>query len=275
MDGHEAWLEKPRVERYRIDAWPAQALSAALGQNETPEEGDPLPPFWHHLYGLDPVPAGETDRDGHRRRGSFLPPIDLPRRMWAGGRLRFQGRIVIGEEVERQSVVRRITEKQGRSGRLVFVLVEHRISGAAGSVIEEHDIVYRVAGQGAVTTPPDAPDEHEWRRAWTPDEVLLFRYSALTFNGHRIHYDKDYVTAIEGYPGLIVHGPLLATFLFELVREHLGSEALASFEFRALRPVFAHERIEARGQREPGGGLALWIAGADGSMAMKARAEMR
>ncbi|MEZ5826752.1 MAG: MaoC family dehydratase N-terminal domain-containing protein [Geminicoccaceae bacterium] len=278
MKDYSAWLGKERVSRFRIDPWPATAFALALGQDNPPGEGDALPPFWHHLYGLDAVHARDTNSDGHRKRGDFLPPIALPRRMWAGGRLTFDGRLLVGEEVVRRSTVRQITPKIGRTGELVFVLVEHVIEGARGRIVEEHDIVYREAqtsggGQGDPVPAPASADisiDHD------PDEVLLFRYSALTYNGHRIHYDRPYVTGVEGYPGLIVHGPLLATFLFELLRQSFPARSLKRFEFRAVQPVFVGDGFSARCSGSGDGKLDLWIAkrGADagGSLAMKATA---
>ncbi|MCB2055998.1 MAG: MaoC family dehydratase N-terminal domain-containing protein [Geminicoccaceae bacterium] len=276
MVDHSAWVGRERVDRYRLDPFPAAALAAALGQERRPGTGEPLPPFWHHLYGHAPVDAARTGRDGHPVRGDFLPPVSLARRMWAGGRLGFEGHLRIGEEVTRRSVVRRIEEKAGRSGPLVFVLVEHLIEGPSGRVVEEHDIVYRDMGKGAPSAaPPAAPSfEPDRSREWTPDEVLLFRYSALTWNSHRIHYDLRYATGVEGYPGLIVHGPLLATFLFEHLREAHEAGRLRRFGFRALQPVFVGETIRAEVKaRDGGGNWDLRIARADAGVAMQAWAE--
>ena len=180
--------------------------------------------------------------DGHPKRGGFLPDVPLPRRMWAGGRLAYSERAIrVGEAIRRSSEIAKVDVKQGRSGTLVFVLVKHRIEGAGGgSIEEEHDIVYRDAPQkGApAPTPPSAPTGASWTQTITPDPVLLFRYSALTFNGHRIHYDQPYVTRVEGYPGLIVHGPLISTLLLELLRREQPQRRLVRYSFRAVSPLF-------------------------------------
>ncbi|MEZ5845175.1 MAG: MaoC family dehydratase N-terminal domain-containing protein [Geminicoccaceae bacterium] len=274
MQDFADWLDRERTDRYRLTPWSATAFANALGQDRAPDEGEPLPPFWHHLYGLDAVHVRDTNSDGHRKRGEFLPPIELPRRMWAGGRLRFDGTLTVGEDVTRRSTVRKITPKIGRTGKLVFVLVEHVIEGANGRVTEEHDVVYREAQGAMAGEPPRAPGAAQIVIDHDPDEVLLFRYSALTYNGHRIHYDKDYVTKVEGYPGLIVHGPLLATFLFELIRREFAGSRLKQFDFRAVQPVFVGDGFSACCSRDDSGMLDLWIAKRDGSLAMKATAAL-
>ena len=211
-----------------------RGLAATLGVPE-PEV---LPPLWHWMLFQDWVPAAGVGPDGHPKRGGFLPAVhDLPRRMWAGGRLAFHAPLRPGDAVQRTSTIKSVVEKQGASGRLVFVTVNHRIEGPAGLAINEHqDIVYRGAEGAAVKdAPPADPAPAEARRAEVlPDPVLLFRYSALTGNGHRIHYDMDYVRDVEGYPGLVVHGPLQATWLAGL----LAPQPLRTFTFRGLRPAF-------------------------------------
>ena len=264
-----SWVGSRAEARFRLDPWPTAALGAALDREGTPVEDDPLPPFWHHLYGQAPVRASETGTDGHPKRGGFLPPVPLPRRMWAGGRLRFDGPLLLGNEVTRSSEVKAVTSKVGRQGPLTFVLVEHTLRTDRGvAVVEEHDIVYRDAGSAA---PPSsatpAPEPGQWQRTWQPDEVLLFRYSALTYNGHRIHYDRPYVTTVEGYPGLIVHGPLLATLMLELVRDTRPDSVVRRFSFRAMAPVFVGDPILVHG--EPSASeVRLGVVRADGSTAM-------
>lgn len=254
----------------RLDPWPAAALAAALGLDRAPGPGDPLPPFWHHLYARPIVEAGRTGPDGHARRGDFLP--DVPgRRMWAGGRITWQRPLRIGETVERVSTVRSVTAKTGRSGPLVFAVVEHRWRGPHGpALVEEQDIVYRegaAAGQAAA-----APDAAAWRRTWRCDPVLLFRYSALTYNGHRIHYDRAYATGVEGYADLVVHGPLLATLLLDLAGSRLPAAAWRRLTFRALAPAFVDRTLHAEGA--PGeAGPRLWIARDDRTLAMTAELE--
>lgn len=270
-----AWLGREERRVAVLDPWPAAALTAALGREGPPGPGEPLPPFWHQLYHLPVVHAAATGPDGHAAKGGFLPPVPLPRRMWAGGRLGIERPLLIGEEATKVSTVKAITPKAGRQGPLVFVLVEHRLSGPGGlAVVEEHDIVYREPpAPGTATPPPAAPAPGTWRREWRPDEVLLFRYSALTYNGHRIHYDRAYATGVEGYPGLVVHGPLIATLLLDLLRRERPEARLRRFAYRAHAPLFAGEMLTAHGEPAPAGGEArLWATGGDGRLAMTAEA---
>jgi 3-methylfumaryl-CoA hydratase len=197
-----------------------------------------LPPLWHWMLFQEWVNESGLGPDGHPRRGGFLPPVhDLPRRMWAGGRVAFHAPLHAGDRARRTSTIEAVSEKSGGSGRLVFVTVRHRIEGPAGLAIDEaQDIVYRGAEGAAVKAAPAAPAAPSGaiRAEVLPDPVLLFRYSALTGNGHRIHYDQDYVRDVEGYPGLIVHGPLQATWLAGL----LSGKAVSRFAFRGRRPAF-------------------------------------
>jgi 3-methylfumaryl-CoA hydratase len=236
-----------------------------------------LPPLWHWLYFLPSYRQSEVGPDGHAKRGGFLPPVPLPRRMWAGSRLEWLKPIAIGDEVSRESRIASVTPKSGRSGALVFVVVRHELSTAAGlALTEEHDIVYReLAPAGAESAAPKAAPSAValWTRRIVPDAVLLFRYSALTFNSHRIHYDRRYVTEVEGYPGLIVHGPLLATLLVDLLRRQRPGVALKRFEFRALAPLFDVAPFDVCGRPEDERGeVLLWAQGADGTLAMRATA---
>lgn len=268
MSDPAAWVGRREVASFPLDPWPAQALAAALDRPDRPRAGDELPPFWHHLYGHDATAASATGPDGHAARGGFLPPVELPRRMWAGGRLRFERPLVLGQTALRVSEIKSVTAKQGRTGSLVFVLVEHTLSSPDGpAVIEEHDVVYREAprqSEGAdVPAASAAPEPGPWQRHWRPDEVLLFRYSALTYNGHRIHYDDRYATGVEGYAGLIVHGPLLATLLLELVREWAPARRLARFEFKAHAPLTVGEDLTVHGRPE-GATVGLWVTGPRG-----------
>jgi 3-methylfumaryl-CoA hydratase len=256
MTDPAGWIGRTERAVDRIDPWPAAALSAALGRDDPPEPGSALPPYWHHLYAKLPVPAAATGPDGHWGRGIFQPPAD-GRRMWAGGRVTWRRPLVVGEPVERLSTVKAVSAKQGRSGPLVFVTTEHRYGGASDvAVVEEQDLVYRA---GAATgAPPPAPPSAAWRREWRADPVLLFRYSALTFNGHRIHYDQAYAREVEGYAGLVVHGPLLATLLLDLVRRERPEAVVRSFAFRALAPVLADRPFAVCGVPQ-GGGARLWV----------------
>jgi Uncharacterized conserved protein len=261
----------------RVTAAPVAALAATLDRDDPkPREGDVLPPLWHWLYFLPIHRQSEIGPDGHAKRGAFLPPVPLPRRMWAGGRFTFMAPLHVGERIERESKILDVTSKEGRSGRLVFVVVRHTIRGVGGDAIaEEHDIVYRdePGGEARPSPPVPAPAEAAWSRQIHPDPVLLFRYSALTFNGHRIHYDRRYVTETEGYPGLIVHGPLVATLLVDLLRRSLPEAALCTFAFRAVSPLFDTAPFDLRGQpAADGSGARLWAASATGALAMDATA---
>ncbi len=233
-----------RSETRTDTVWPLLARGLAASLDLEPV-GEVLPPLWHWMLFQDWAPASVLGLDGHPRRGGFLPPVnDLPRRMWAGGRVRFPGELRIGDAVTRTSTISAIEEKTGGSGRLVFVTVRHEIAGPDGvAVSEEQDIVYRGTEGSAVKPAPAAPPPPVGaaRREVRPDAVLLFRYSALTGNGHRIHYDLDYVTRVEGYPGLIVHGPLQATLLAALAVQAAGGRRLSGFAYRGWRPAF-HDR---------------------------------
>ncbi len=266
-----SWIGRQERRVDTLHPWPAAALSAALDRDDPPGPGEPLPAFWHHLYFLPVVPAAETGPDGHPRRGGFLPPVPLPRRMWAGGRLVWERPLRVGETLERVSTVRGVTLKEGRRGPLVFVLVEHRfLSDEKTVLVEEHDIVYRTPPRPEDgVEPPPAPGPGPWRRSWRPDPVLLFRYSALTYNGHRIHYDHPYVTAVEGYRGLVVHGPLLATLMLDLLRRERPTAQLRRFDFRATAPLFVEEELTVHGDPETSNGaVRLWVTGPRGELAM-------
>jgi 3-methylfumaryl-CoA hydratase len=238
------WVGRTELVADVVTATPYAALSATLDRDPSrPAAGVPLPALWHWLYFLPLHRQSEVGPDGHARRGGFLPPVPLPRRMWAGSAIDFHRPLRIGDRVERLSTIDSVAEKSGRTGSLVFVKVRHEIRAngeAAPAITERHDIVYRDAPRPGDAPPPPraAPASPAWERRRVPDEVLLFRYSALTFNGHRIHYDRRYVTEVEGYPGLIVHGPLIATLLVDLLRSERPDARVVRFEFRAVRPTF-------------------------------------
>ena len=238
----QEWVGKTESLKDVITAAPMKALSATLDRPDpVPSSGSFLPELWHWLYFLPHARQSEIGPDGHPKRGGFLPPVPLPRRMWAGSRLEWIKPMVLGDSIERVSKIESVTHKSGRSGDLIFVLVHHEIFNQSGlALVEEHDIVYRDApgSDDKPVAPTAAPLEAKWAKTITPDDVLLFRYSALTFNGHRIHYDRKYVTEVEGYPGLIVHGPLIATLLVDLIRQSIPESKLKRFEFRAIRPTF-------------------------------------
>src|SRR5881296_2957527 len=275
-DSLHAWVGKSETREDVIDARPLVLLSATLDRDDLPPRpGDAVPPLWHWLYFLPAYRQSEVGPDGHAKRGGFLPPVPLPRRMWAGSRIEWHRPLAVGATATRKSRIVSVTPKRGQSGELVFVVVRHEISVAGGlALTEEHDIVYRdlaPADQERRRTPPTPPAA--WTRRIVPDDVLLFRYSALTFNSHRIHYDRRYVTEIEGYPGLIVHGPLIATLLLDLLRHQQPDAEVARYEFRAVRPLFDINPFFVCGEPQADGKtFRLWAKDHEGWLAMEATA---
>jgi 3-methylfumaryl-CoA hydratase len=276
--GHiRTWIGRTETRTDVATAAPVAALSATLDRSDPePVPGNVVPPLWHWLYFLPISPLGEAGPDGHPKRGGFLPPVPLPRRMFAGGRLEFHRPLQVGEKITRTSRITDVSAKDGRSGTLVFVTVRHDIADAAGvALTEEHDIVYREnpRADAPVPKPQAARTDEAFSRGIAPDPVLLFRYSALTFNSHRIHYDRTYVTEVEGYPGLIVHGPLIATLLVDLLRRNLPQAPVRRFEFRAMRPLFDIHRFTVCGRRDADR-VALWARDHEGWLAMEASADL-
>jgi 3-methylfumaryl-CoA hydratase len=277
VDQFREWIGRTETRTDLVTPAPVAALSATLDRNDpAPQPRDTLAPLWHWLYFLPLSPMSDVGPDGHPKRGGFLPPVPLPRRMFAGGRFEYHHPLSIGEQISRASRITDVSAKEGRSGTLVFVTVRHEIANGAGvALAEEHDIVYRENPRidAPLPTPTPAPAGETFSREIVPDPVLLFRYSALTFNSHRIHYDRSYVTEVEGYPGLIVHGPLIATLLVDLLRRSLPDAKLARFSFRAVRPLFDIHRFTVCG-REEGSRIALWARDHEGGLAMDAAAEL-
>ena len=268
------WVGREEVRADIVTATPLAALAALLDRDDPlPRPGDAAPALAHWLYFLPRYRQSAAGPDGHAARGEFLPPVPLPRRMWAGSRLEFTRALVVGSEVTRRSRIVSVVSKEGRSGPLVFVTARHEVSDAGGLVLtDEHDIVYRGEG-GAAAAPVPAPAGQAWRREIRPDPLLLFRYSAVTFNGHRIHYDHPYTTRVEGYPGLVVHGPLIATLLVDLLRREQPGITLRSYAFRALRPLFDTASFSTCGVPEPSGRSArLWTRDHEGAVTMEATA---
>jgi 3-methylfumaryl-CoA hydratase len=290
MDNLNDWVGRSETVHDTIGPTPVAALAATLDHPaalaatldhpaSAVRSGDPLPPLWHWLYFLPLHRQSEIGADGHAKRGGFLPPVPLPRRMWAGSQFEFHAPICVGDAVARTSTIADVTQKEGRTGKLVFVKVRHelRCNGAAAPALTEfHDIVYREAKQAGDVEPPPvaAATGAPWQRSIVPDDVLLFRYSALTFNGHRIHYDRRYVTQVEGYPGLIVHGPLIATLLMDLLRREAPGAQVASFRFKAVRPTFDLHPFQVNGQRD-GQTVQLWAQDHEGWLTMDAVATLR
>ena len=277
----QTWAGRTETLSDDMTAAPVRGLSATLDRDDpAPAPGMALPPLWHWLYFLPQQRQSELGSDGHARRGGFLPPVPLPRRMWAGGRLQWHrdNPLVVGDAVKRISCIESVTHRTGRTGDLVFVQVKHEVHNAKGlALTEEQDIVYRAAAQLHDPVPPPVAAEKgaAWQREIVPDDVLLFRYSALTFNGHRIHYDRKYVTEVEGYPGLIVHGPLIATLLVDLVRRHAPGAFIQSFNFKAVRPTFDLHPFRLNGQPSANGkSVKLWARDHEGWLTMQGTAEL-
>lgn len=272
------WIGKTEILHDVITVFPVQALAATLDKEQTFQEGTVLPELWHWLYFLPHTPLSEVGPDGHPKRGGFLPPVPLPRRMWAGSRLTWHHPLKVGDIVTRTSTIKSVEHKTGSSsGDLIFVTVAHEISNRIGlAIYEEHDIVYRQAPAENETssTPVIIDDLHDWNKIIIPSEVLLFRYSALTFNGHRIHYDRRYVTDVEIYPGLVVHGPLLATLLVELLHEKIPNKRLRHYEFKAIRPLFDIHPFHVNGKAREDGKISLWTNDFEGFASMKATATL-
>lgn len=268
------WTGREETSDATLHVGPANLMEMTLDRAPTLAEGDPLPPLWHWLYFLQSTRLSGLGRDGHPAKGGFLPPVALPRRMWAGGRFGFADDVHIGDRAQKRSVIKDVALKRGRSGALCFVTVRHEVgTDGATAFWEEHDIVYRE--DPAPDAPPRLTDPAggNWTQteAVTPSEVMLFRYSALTFNGHRIHYDRDYARDVEGHAGLVVHGPLIATLLIDLAQRMRDGARPKTFAFRAASPLFdtAPFTLHAR----PSGDTVNLAAGTpDGRIAMQATA---
>lgn len=273
------WIGRSEETRDRITPGPLNRLSATLDTKEQPfTSGDVIPPLSHWLFFLPQTPQSELGADGHAKRGGFIPALPgFPRRMWAGSRMTFPGNLRVGDDFVRLSRIVSVKPKTGASGNMVFVTVRHEYSrpGEPPSLIDEHDIVYRSLEAPAVTPAPRTMEAGPWHRRLTPDPVMLFRYSALTFNGHRIHYDRDYVKDQEGYPGLIVHGPLIATLLVDLIRRNAPPIRIDSFSFRAVSTLFDGAEMSVNASLPNAHGvITLWAANADGGLAMSAEARV-
>lgn len=279
------WIGKSQTEHDTITAAPLRMMRALLNLPQATADAplqasSALPPLWHWLYFLPSPQQSELGDDGHAKRGGFLPPVPLPRRMWAAGQFEFFHDLHLGDEITRTSTIDDVTVKNGRTGSLCFVRVRHEVRNQPGLALREfHDIVYRPAPQAASSAAsqpatfdaaPSAAFSDIYSETITPTDPLLFRYSALTFNGHRIHYDRKYVTEIEGYPGLIVHGPLMATLLAGLGKKLNPAAQIAAFEFRALKPVFDLHPFEICAGKIKDDSMDLWVKDFEGHVTMKA-----
>ena len=277
IDHLRDWIGRTESADDEVTAAPIAALSATLDRDDPiPHAGDPLPLLWHWLYFLPIHRHSELGDDGHARLGGFLPPVPLPRRMYAGNRVEIHHPLRVRDTISRLLRIVDVTHKDGRTGPLVFVRVHHEISNQEGlALTEDQDIVYRddpKVGEPP-PMPPRAPDDAVWTREIRPDEVLLFRYSALTFNGHRIHYDRRFVIEVQRYPGLVVHGPLIATLLADLLRRNLPDARVSSFSFRAISPLFDIRPFLICGRPDDDGRtVRLWAKDSDGALAVEATA---
>lgn len=276
----QQWQGRSEQMEDTITAAPLRGLSALLDRDDPRQDvGIEVPPLWHWLYFLPQAPQHQLGVDGHPQRGGFLPPVPLPRRMWAGGKFSWEvdNPLRAGDVAHKHSRIVSVQHKSGRTGDLVFVEVEHIIHNEKGPCLREiHEIVYRAAAQAGAPAPPptSAPPHALWQRTYVPDPVGLFRYSALTFNGHRIHYDRSYVTQEEGYLGLVVHGPLIATLLIDLLRRQQPQNRLTSFEFRAVRPTFDLHPFCLNGQPNANDRLVdLWASDHEGCLTMSGQAK--
>jgi itaconyl-CoA hydratase/mesaconyl-C4 CoA hydratase len=261
----EAWIGRSQTIDDAMDVGHAGRITATLG-GPALGSGDALPLLWHWCYFLEAGPQLELGTDGHAARGGFLPPADNRNRMWAGSRITFEGDLRIGVPAQRTSTVTDITEKEGRTGSLLFVTVAHEVTQQGQRVIhEEQDIVYRVPAPPKLQGTEPAP-QSQWCMTVQPSAVWLFRYSALTFNGHRIHYDFPYVTEQEGYPGLVVHGPLIATSMVHSFCKAHPHARVKHLTYRGLRPLICPKPFDAAGLIVEDGLARIW-AEQDGTLA--------
>jgi 3-methylfumaryl-CoA hydratase len=277
------WVGRSQTDDDQASVRHARLMAATVARSDLSlDAGQPLPPLWHWLFFLEGRPPAELGRDGHPARGGFLPPVPLSNRMWAGGRVWFDAPIPLGSAMRRQSQVLKVDHKQGRSGDLVFVTVGHEVwADGQRCVREEQDLVYKApTPRGTLGDEPAPPAPGAHVRPYAPDATLLFRYSALTFNGHRIHYDLDYCRAVEGYDNLVIHGPLSATMLAQLAQQvgaQAGLGALRQFSYRGVRPAILGRPLTLNANLADASPMAesrlqLWTALANGQPSMQADA---
>ncbi|GLR90939.1 FAS1-like dehydratase domain-containing protein [Bradyrhizobium iriomotense] len=273
IDHLRQWIGRTQEATDNVTAQLVKGLRATLFQEVgEPRKGDAAPFTVHWCLAQPVFPMSMLGADGHPTRGGFLPPVPLPRRMWAGGEIEFVEPLRVGDESTRTSRIADVTVKTGSTGTLCFVAVEHTITSPRGVAIRERqDIVYREMTSSQTATTKAPPPKAQHRETHVSDPVLLFRYSALTFNGHRIHYDRDYVTKVEGYPGLIFHGPLQAALLVEMAAKLRGGRAPRKFSYRGLQPLFEGTEFSVNAN-ETDAGLELWTANAEGQPTMKGAA---
>lgn len=270
------WKPSVETETENIDLTQVRKMAGVLDIDEAEfNEGTPLPPMWHWLFFLHRAPTANIGPDGHPKRGGFFPPIELQRRMFAGEQIKFHAPLLVGQPATRTGTITRLDEKEGRNGRMVLASAQYRIEQNGELCVEDtHDIVY-IGGGG--TTPAPGPDsflapDHGWHREIKADPVFLFRYSALSFNSHRIHYDREYAQNEEGYPGLIVHGPLTALLLAELARTNVEAP-MTQFSFRGRAPIFEPWPFHVVGELGDDGTAELQAVRNDATVAMTATAQ--
>lgn len=267
------WVGKTVTDTQRADLWPARGLAAALDKPFDAREGDAIPLLAHWCYFTPMVPQSQIGFDGHPERGYFIPPIPQPRRMWAASNIEFHAPIRFGDEMTKHAKIASIEEKEGATGKLIFLKVTNNYSvGGTLCLSETQTIVYRDPPEKTeqALQAKSAPADAEWSAEVTTHPTRLFRYSAVTFNAHQIHYDYQYVTKEEGYPGLIVQGQLIATTLLEAFQVSKPDILPKSFSFRAVKPIFAHEVFRAEGAAKEGQ-WELWASGAEKDLRMLAR----
>lgn len=272
---YQDWVGREEKWEARIAESAMHAMAAALDLEAVPQSGEALPYGWQWLFFNPTVRKSELGVDGHPARGGFLPPVALPRRMWAGSRISYLESIPVGADATRCSRILKVQSKEGRKGSLCFVTVEHTTSyDEKICIVEEQDIVYRDATLPGTPAPTPKPYEGvpQWSQNFVADSTLLFRYSALTFNGHRIHYDQPYAQGEEGYPDLVVHGPLTATLLQQFAIEHAEGKRLKQFDFRGVAPLFVNRPFKLEGRKGDGNTLDVWARGSQGELAMSASA---
>lgn len=278
LDHLRSWIGRTETRDELLSPWTASAMAATVRNDGNDwQPGQALPPLWHWCYFLPIAPQNGLGPDGHPARGGFLPPVPLPRRMWAGSQLEFLAPLKLATPTTKTSRVVDVNLKQGKGGALVFVKVQHEVHAGGTLLLREfHDIVYREAPKPGESAPPQAPPaDAAWAVEHRPDAPLLFRYSALTFNSHRIHYDYPYVTQIEGYDDLIVHGPLIATLLLEAAQQHNPGRAVAAYSFKAVRPLTCGKLLRVAGHSpQPDGTVSLWAEDGQGALLMQATARL-
>ncbi|WP_029355643.1 MaoC family dehydratase N-terminal domain-containing protein [Bosea sp. 117] len=271
MEGIESWIGRTETATTRLDGWPLAGLMATLDLDAAVDDGAILPPTAHWLYFQPSAPQSMLGEDGHPQRGGFLPPIELPRRMWAASEIAYHLPLRVGDVIEKRSCIADVSVKQGRSGTLAFVTVTHDyVRNGTVLLSEAQKLVYRDAPAPGEPAPPPQPTPEGglWSHPATPDSRMLFRYSAVTFNAHRIHYDAPYAVEIEGYPGIVVHGQLTATLLIHALIKEKPEMRIGSYAFRAVRPIFAGTPIRLEGKAD-GNGFRLWARDETGALCVE------